>query len=147
MTDSCFPPLPEKGGWYSCGSLLSSRIACEGRCEVVLTSFETGRDFIQQINQVAWRTVIVDECHRIKEPSSRTTIALKNLGMFSSSLSCYLPFLTGIHCLVRIPHRSSPTPRIFIPLPLCTLLLADIIPHKLIFGHKIHHAPVTSERR
>jgi hypothetical protein len=76
------------------------RIAMEGRCEVVLTSFETARDFIHDINQVAWRTVIVDECHRIKEPAARTTIALKSLGTdtyqlyklcFSKICKCGMP--------------------------------------------------------
>jgi hypothetical protein len=58
------------------------RCAIDGRCEIVLTSYETSRDNIEEINQVAWNIVIVDECHRIKEPTSRTTIALKSLGNF-----------------------------------------------------------------
>ncbi|XP_023325018.1 DNA excision repair protein ERCC-6-like 2 [Eurytemora carolleeae] len=51
----------------------------EGRCELVLTTFETGRDHVSVLNLVDWRLVIVDECHRIKEPTSAVTRALKSL--------------------------------------------------------------------
>jgi hypothetical protein len=44
-------------------------------------------------SQVAWRTVIVDECHRIKEPAARTTIALKSLGTEYLSILRIMLFL------------------------------------------------------
>jgi SNF2 family DNA or RNA helicase len=83
------------------------RIAMEGRCEVVLTSFETARDFIHDINQVAWRTVIVDECHRIKEPAARTTIALKSLGTEYLSILRIVLFLKYANAVCQAFHSSG----------------------------------------
>ena len=37
------------------------------------------REHMQDINLVDWKTVIVDECHRVKEPKSAITCALKSL--------------------------------------------------------------------
>ena len=38
--------------------------------EVVLTTFESVRDNIEDINSVDWDAVIVDEVHKIKDPKS-----------------------------------------------------------------------------
>ena len=51
--------------------------------EVVLTTFETARDHIDDVNRVDWKTVIVDECHRIKEAKASITIALKSLRKYT----------------------------------------------------------------
>ena len=50
-----------------------------GRVEVVLTTFETARNDIDDLNGVHWDCVIVDEVHRIKDPKSKVTMALKSL--------------------------------------------------------------------
>ena len=50
-----------------------------GRVEVVLTTFETARNDIDDLNGVDWDCVIVDEVHRIKDPKSKVTMALKSL--------------------------------------------------------------------
>ena len=47
--------------------------------EVVLTTFETARKDIDELNGVDWDCVIVDEVHRIKAPKSKVTLALKSL--------------------------------------------------------------------
>ena len=47
--------------------------------EVVLTTFETARKDIDELNGVDWDCVIVDEVHRIKDPKSKVTMALKSL--------------------------------------------------------------------
>ena len=41
--------------------------------EIVVTTFETVRDYLEDINTVEWRVVVADECHRIKEESSGIT--------------------------------------------------------------------------
>ena len=50
-----------------------------GRLEVVLTTYETARDKLDEVNKIKWTCVIVDEVHRIKEPSANVTKSLKNL--------------------------------------------------------------------
>eukprot|EP00094_Tigriopus_californicus_P010514 TCALIF_10142-PA protein Name:"Similar to ERCC6L2 DNA excision repair protein ERCC-6-like 2 (Bos taurus)" AED:0.30 eAED:0.30 QI:0/0/0/0.5/1/1/2/0/963 len=50
-----------------------------GRVEILLTTFETAREAIDQLNTVDWDVVVVDEVHRIKEPKARVTQALKSL--------------------------------------------------------------------
>ena len=47
--------------------------------EIVVTTFETVRDYLEDINTVEWRVVVADECHRIKEESSGITRALKSI--------------------------------------------------------------------
>ena len=53
--------------------------ARDGRVEVVLTTFETVREYLEEINKVAWKLVVADECHKIKEKCSGLTKALKSL--------------------------------------------------------------------
>ena len=50
-----------------------------GRLEVVLTTFETAREYVEDLNVVHWDAVIVDEVHKIKEPRSKITQALKSI--------------------------------------------------------------------
>ena len=50
-----------------------------GRLEIVLTTYESFRDRLEDLNAVKWTAVIVDEAHRIKESKSRTTMSLKSL--------------------------------------------------------------------
>ena len=53
--------------------------ARDGRVEVVLTTFDTVREYSESLNSVTWKVVIADECHKIKEVSSGVTRALKSL--------------------------------------------------------------------
>ena len=55
------------------------RLARTGKLEIVLTTFETAREDVDQLNRVRWDAVIVDEVHRLKEPSAKVTKALKRL--------------------------------------------------------------------
>jgi len=55
------------------------RKARSGHVEVVLTTFDTARLGLDDLNTVKWDTVIVDECHKLKEPNTQITQALKNL--------------------------------------------------------------------
>ena len=54
-------------------------LARAGRLEVVLTTFETARDYLEDLNRVGWDTVVVDEVHRIKDPKAKVTKAMKRL--------------------------------------------------------------------
>ena len=47
------------------------QLARLGRVEVVLTTFETARKDIDELNGADWDCVIVDEVHRIKDPKSK----------------------------------------------------------------------------
>ena len=53
--------------------------AKKGRVEIVLTTFETTREYLDDLNRVSWQMVVVDECHKIKEKNSAITQALKSL--------------------------------------------------------------------
>ena len=55
------------------------RLARAGKLEVVLTTFETARESVDELNRVRWDAVIVDEVHKIKEPRSKVTQALKSI--------------------------------------------------------------------
>ena len=44
--------------------------------EVVLTTFETARSHIDDLNGVDWDCVIVDEVHKIKDPKSKVSSAI-----------------------------------------------------------------------
>ncbi|XP_046356993.2 DNA excision repair protein ERCC-6-like 2 isoform X1 [Haliotis rufescens] len=51
----------------------------KGKLEVVVTTFETFRDNMEELNCVDWEAVIVDEVHRIKGLKAQTTQALRCL--------------------------------------------------------------------
>ncbi|XP_043103741.1 DNA excision repair protein ERCC-6-like 2 [Puntigrus tetrazona] len=51
-----------------------------GRCEVALTTYETLRLCLDQFNSIDWAAVFVDEAHKIKNPKSQITQAMKNMG-------------------------------------------------------------------
>ncbi|KAJ7335597.1 hypothetical protein JRQ81_013538 [Phrynocephalus forsythii] len=51
----------------------------QGKCEIVLTTYETLRLFLDDLNSIEWSAVIVDEVHRIKNPKSQTTQTMKAL--------------------------------------------------------------------
>ncbi|XP_025053464.1 DNA excision repair protein ERCC-6-like 2 isoform X4 [Alligator sinensis] len=57
----------------------------QGKCEVVLTTYETLRLCLDELNSVEWSAVIVDEAHRIKNPKAQITKTMK-----------------GLKCIVRI---------------------------------------------
>uniref|UniRef100_A0A3B3T8F2 Excision repair cross-complementation group 6-like 2 n=1 Tax=Paramormyrops kingsleyae TaxID=1676925 RepID=A0A3B3T8F2_9TELE len=48
-----------------------------GRCEIALTTYETLRLCMDQFNSINWSAIIVDEAHKIKNPSSQITQAMK----------------------------------------------------------------------
>ncbi|XP_036383753.1 DNA excision repair protein ERCC-6-like 2 isoform X2 [Megalops cyprinoides] len=50
-----------------------------GRCEVALTTYETLRLCLDQFNSIDWSAVIVDEAHKIKNPNSQITQAMKGM--------------------------------------------------------------------
>ena len=51
-------------------------LARSGKLEIVLTTFETARDHVDDLNRVNWTMVIVDEVHKIKEHSSLVIFSL-----------------------------------------------------------------------
>uniref|UniRef100_A0A667X1C9 Excision repair cross-complementation group 6-like 2 n=1 Tax=Myripristis murdjan TaxID=586833 RepID=A0A667X1C9_9TELE len=51
----------------------------KGRVEIALTTYETLRLCLDQFNSVDWSAVIVDEAHKIKNPNSQITQAMKDL--------------------------------------------------------------------
>uniref|UniRef100_A0AAY5L448 Excision repair cross-complementation group 6-like 2 n=1 Tax=Esox lucius TaxID=8010 RepID=A0AAY5L448_ESOLU len=50
-----------------------------GRTEIALTTYETLRLSLEQFNGINWSAVIVDEAHKIKNPNSQITVAMKGL--------------------------------------------------------------------
>ncbi|XP_040011882.1 DNA excision repair protein ERCC-6-like 2 isoform X2 [Xiphias gladius] len=51
----------------------------KGRIEIALTTYETLRLCLDQFNNIDWSAVVVDEAHKIKNPSSQITQAMKGL--------------------------------------------------------------------
>ncbi|KAG7223374.1 hypothetical protein INR49_032201 [Caranx melampygus] len=51
----------------------------KGRIEIALTTYETLRLCLDQFNNIDWSAVVVDEAHKIKNPSSQLTQAMKEL--------------------------------------------------------------------
>uniref|UniRef100_A0A8C5BHW4 Excision repair cross-complementation group 6-like 2 n=1 Tax=Gadus morhua TaxID=8049 RepID=A0A8C5BHW4_GADMO len=51
----------------------------DGRFEVALTTYETLRLCLDQFNSIDWSAVIVDEVHKLKNPKSQITQAMKEL--------------------------------------------------------------------
>ncbi|KAM5227760.1 DNA excision repair protein ERCC-6-like 2 [Ctenodactylus gundi] len=49
------------------------------KCEVALTTYETLRLCLDELNSLEWSAVIVDEAHRIKNPKARVTEVMKAL--------------------------------------------------------------------
>lgn len=50
-----------------------------GRCEIVLTTFETLRLCLNEFNSLEWTAVIVDEVHKLKNFKAQITQAMKDL--------------------------------------------------------------------
>ncbi|XP_077418148.1 DNA excision repair protein ERCC-6-like 2 isoform X2 [Vanacampus margaritifer] len=51
----------------------------KGRVEITLTTYETLRICLTQFNNIDWSAVFVDEAHKIKNPNSQITQAMKGL--------------------------------------------------------------------
>ncbi|KAM7019134.1 DNA excision repair protein ERCC-6-like 2 [Tautogolabrus adspersus] len=51
----------------------------KGRTEIALTTYETLRLCLDQFNNIDWSAVVVDEAHKIKNPNSQITQAMKDL--------------------------------------------------------------------
>ncbi|MBN3297814.1 ER6L2 protein, partial [Amia calva] len=49
------------------------------KCEIALTTYETLRLSLDDFNSIPWSAVIVDEAHKIKNPNSQITQAMKGL--------------------------------------------------------------------
>ncbi|KAJ7325348.1 hypothetical protein OS493_029896 [Desmophyllum pertusum] len=55
--------------------------ALRGRLDIVLTTYETMRNHLNDLNQIKWLAVIMDEVHRLKDPKAKITVAAKALGV------------------------------------------------------------------
>ncbi|XP_043832837.1 DNA excision repair protein ERCC-6-like 2 isoform X2 [Dromiciops gliroides] len=51
----------------------------QGKCEIALTTYETLRLCLDELNSIEWSAIIVDEAHRIKNPKARVTEVMKAL--------------------------------------------------------------------
>ncbi|KAM5194647.1 DNA excision repair protein ERCC-6-like 2 [Mantella aurantiaca] len=51
----------------------------QGKYEIALTTYETLRLCLDDLNSIEWSAVIVDEAHRIKNPKARITEVMKSL--------------------------------------------------------------------
>ncbi|XP_029019312.1 DNA excision repair protein ERCC-6-like 2 isoform X2 [Betta splendens] len=51
----------------------------KGRIEIALTTYETLRLCLDQFNNIDWSAVVVDEAHKIKNPNSQITQAMKEM--------------------------------------------------------------------
>ncbi|XP_043370239.1 DNA excision repair protein ERCC-6-like 2 isoform X3 [Dermochelys coriacea] len=51
----------------------------QGKCEIALTTYETLRLCLDELNSLEWSAVIVDEAHRIKNPKAQITQTMKAL--------------------------------------------------------------------
>lgn len=49
------------------------------KCEIALTTYETLRLCLDELNSLEWSAIIVDEAHRIKNPKARVTEVMKAL--------------------------------------------------------------------
>ncbi|XP_054444072.1 DNA excision repair protein ERCC-6-like 2 [Pteronotus mesoamericanus] len=49
------------------------------KCEIALTTYETLRLCLDELNSLEWSAVIVDEAHRIKNPKAKVTEVMKAL--------------------------------------------------------------------
>ncbi|XP_053433121.1 DNA excision repair protein ERCC-6-like 2 isoform X2 [Nycticebus coucang] len=49
------------------------------KCEIALTTYETLRLCLDELNSLEWSGIIVDEAHRIKNPKARVTEVMKAL--------------------------------------------------------------------
>ncbi|XP_070315607.1 DNA excision repair protein ERCC-6-like 2 isoform X7 [Odocoileus virginianus] len=49
------------------------------KCEIALTTYETLRLCLDELNSLEWSAIIVDEVHRIKNPKARVTEIMKAL--------------------------------------------------------------------
>ncbi|XP_053558392.1 LOW QUALITY PROTEIN: DNA excision repair protein ERCC-6-like 2 [Bombina bombina] len=51
----------------------------QGKYEIALTTYETLRLCLDELNSIDWSAVIVDEVHRVKNPKTRVTQVMKDL--------------------------------------------------------------------
>ncbi|KAE8633255.1 hypothetical protein XENTR_v10001829 [Xenopus tropicalis] len=51
----------------------------QGKFEIALTTYETLRLCLDEINSIDWSAVVVDEVHRIKNPKARVTQVMKEI--------------------------------------------------------------------
>lgn len=50
-----------------------------GRLDILLASHELAKQWIEELRDVDWSVVVVDECHKLKNPRSALTMALNSL--------------------------------------------------------------------
>lgn len=83
MTDTTVCPIPEIEGKEQPQQLHRRRgnldVKRLGAADLVLTTYETVRDFQLDLGLISWATVIIDEAQRIKTPGTLVTNALKAL--------------------------------------------------------------------
>ncbi|XP_053152672.1 DNA excision repair protein ERCC-6-like 2 isoform X2 [Hemicordylus capensis] len=51
----------------------------QGKCEIALTTYETLRLCLDELNSLEWSAIIVDEVHRLKNPKAQITQTMKAL--------------------------------------------------------------------
>ncbi|XP_068167707.1 DNA excision repair protein ERCC-6-like 2 [Antennarius striatus] len=90
-----------------------------GRTEIALTTYETLRICLDLFNNIEWSAVIVDEVHKIKNPNSQVTLAMKDLncevriGLTGTILQNNLEELWCVmdwaipHCLGTLGHFKT----------------------------------------
>ncbi|RPA80086.1 hypothetical protein BJ508DRAFT_377306 [Ascobolus immersus RN42] len=75
----------ETWGWWQVGVYHGAgksevlQAAAKGRCEVVVTTYDTYKRSKEKVNQIAWDAVVADECHYIKERKSEVTKAMNEI--------------------------------------------------------------------
>ena len=75
----------ETWGYFSVGKFHKGhkndtiRLLEKGRIDIVVTTFETCRDHVEDLNKFEWSAVIADEVHKIKGLKAEVTLALKKL--------------------------------------------------------------------
>lgn len=53
--------------------------ATSGRCEVIITTYNTYKNHKEQLNMISWDCIVADECHQIKESGSQITQAMNEV--------------------------------------------------------------------
>ncbi|XP_054843425.1 DNA excision repair protein ERCC-6-like 2 [Eublepharis macularius] len=51
----------------------------QGKCEIVLTTYKTLHQYLDELNSLKWSAIIVDEVHRIRNPKAQITQTMKAL--------------------------------------------------------------------
>ncbi|ETE63717.1 putative DNA repair and recombination protein RAD26-like protein, partial [Ophiophagus hannah] len=83
----------------------------QGKCEIVLTTYEALRLYLNELNSLQWSAVIADEVHRIKNPKSQITQTMKALTAVPGLLGSEACFKTEFSDPVELGQRHTATKR------------------------------------